>query len=114
MHMVLWVISDRAIPRSFGMMEGLGVHTFRLINAGRVSYTLASLDGHSPEEATPARGFVSYQENVSGPRVRERSNIFSDHYEQARLFWNSMSPTEKEHIFKALQFELSLVETAPV
>ncbi|MBY0273816.1 catalase [Candidatus Binatia bacterium] len=32
-HMLLWVMSDRAIPRSFRMMEGFGVHTFRLINA---------------------------------------------------------------------------------
>jgi len=32
MHMIMWVMSDRAIPRSFRMMEGFGVHTFRFIN----------------------------------------------------------------------------------
>ena len=32
-HMLLWVMSDRAIPRSFSDMEGFGVHTFRLVNA---------------------------------------------------------------------------------
>jgi catalase len=32
-HMVMWVMSDRAIPRSYRMMEGFGVHTFRLVNA---------------------------------------------------------------------------------
>ncbi len=32
-HMIMWVMSDRAIPRSYRMMEGFGVHTFRLINA---------------------------------------------------------------------------------
>ena len=32
-HMLMWVMSDRALPRSFAMMEGFGVHTFRLINA---------------------------------------------------------------------------------
>jgi catalase len=32
-HMLLWVMSDRAIPRSYRMMQGFGVHTFRLINA---------------------------------------------------------------------------------
>ena len=32
-HMVLWTMSDRAIPRSFRFMEGFGVHTFRLVNA---------------------------------------------------------------------------------
>ena len=30
-HMLQWVMSDRAIPRSFRMMEGFGVHTFRLV-----------------------------------------------------------------------------------
>ncbi|WP_397538325.1 catalase [Rummeliibacillus pycnus] len=32
-HMVMWLMSDRAIPRSLRMMEGFGVHSFRLINA---------------------------------------------------------------------------------
>ncbi len=31
-HMIMWVMSDRAIPRSLRMMEGFGVHTFRLLN----------------------------------------------------------------------------------
>ncbi len=33
MHMIMWIMSDRAIPRSFRFMEGFGVHTFRFINA---------------------------------------------------------------------------------
>jgi catalase len=32
MNMVLWIMSDRTIPRSLRMMEGFGIHTFRLIN----------------------------------------------------------------------------------
>lgn len=32
MHMVMWAMSDRAIPRSYRMMEGFGIHTFRFIN----------------------------------------------------------------------------------
>ncbi|HEX2548227.1 MAG TPA: catalase [Gammaproteobacteria bacterium] len=32
-HMIMWIMSDRAIPRSFRFMEGFGVHTFRMINA---------------------------------------------------------------------------------
>jgi len=31
-HMAMWIMSDRAIPRSFRFMEGFGVHTFRLVN----------------------------------------------------------------------------------
>ena len=33
MHMLQWAMSDRTIPRSLRMVEGFGVHTFRLINA---------------------------------------------------------------------------------
>jgi catalase len=33
MHMVMWIMSDRTIPRSFRFMEGFGVHTFRFVNA---------------------------------------------------------------------------------
>jgi len=39
MHMIMWTMSDRAIPRSFRFMEGFGVHTFRLINeAGKSTF----------------------------------------------------------------------------
>ena len=37
MHMIMWIMSDRAIPRSYRMMEGFGVHTFRLVNAAGAS-----------------------------------------------------------------------------
>ncbi|RHW36753.1 catalase [Lysinibacillus yapensis] len=32
-HMIMWHLSDRAIPRSYRMMEGFGVNTFRFVNA---------------------------------------------------------------------------------
>ena len=89
-------------------------HMRHTINKGRVAYAPASLDGHSPDEATPGKGIISFPEQVSGPKVRVRSESFGDHYGQARLFWNSMAPFEKEHIVKALSFELSLVETKEV
>ncbi len=38
-HMIMWAMSDRGIPRSYRMMEGFGVHTFRLVNAkGRSTF----------------------------------------------------------------------------
>ncbi|WP_027945043.1 catalase [Amycolatopsis taiwanensis] len=33
LHMMMWLMSDRALPRSYRMMQGFGVHTFRLVNA---------------------------------------------------------------------------------
>ena len=39
MHMIMWAMSDRAIPRSLRMMEGFGVHTFRFVNeAGKGTF----------------------------------------------------------------------------
>lgn len=37
-HMMMWIMSDRTIPRSFRMMEGFGVHTFRLVNREGTSH----------------------------------------------------------------------------
>lgn len=38
-HMIMWTMSDRAIPRSYRTMEGFGVHTFRLVDAqGRSTF----------------------------------------------------------------------------
>jgi catalase len=36
-HMIMWAMSDRAIPRSYRMMEGFGVHTFRFVNGEGIS-----------------------------------------------------------------------------
>ena len=44
-HMLMWVMSDRALPRSFRTMQGFGVHTFRLVNAkGEVALREVSLE----------------------------------------------------------------------
>ena len=38
MHNVMWLMSDRAIPRSLRMMEGFGIHTYRFVNNGGKSF----------------------------------------------------------------------------
>ena len=48
MHMIMWVMSDRAIPRSFRFMQGFGVHTFRLVNAkGKSSFVKFHLEAQA-------------------------------------------------------------------
>ena len=37
-HMLMWAMSDRAIPRSYRTMQGFGVHTYRLVNAAGASH----------------------------------------------------------------------------
>ncbi|WP_307865528.1 catalase [Streptomyces montanisoli] len=63
-HHTLWNMSDRGIPRSLRMMEGFGVHTFRLVNAEGASTLVKfhwkpKLGVHSQvwEEAQMACGF---------------------------------------------------------
>jgi len=90
-------------------------HMRYTINKGRVSYEPNSLDGNIPNQVSAADGgYASYPAQVEGPKVRQRAESFGDHYGQAKLFWNSMTPPEREHIVKALQFELSKVETRHV
>ncbi len=90
-------------------------HMRHTINAGRVSYYPNSLGENMPGEVPAEQGgYVSYPEQMGGNKVRQRSESFGDHYGQARLFWNSMAAPEKEHIVKALQFELSKVETRAI
>ena len=76
---------------------------------GKANYHPNSLTG-SPKEATGKQGgYVHYPAPVQGAKVRERSKTFADHYTQAALFYNSLSPIEQEHISQALIFELSKV-----
>lgn len=85
------------------------------INVGKVSYHRNYLAGNTPSPVSPAEGgYESYQEKVEGRKIRARSDSFKDHFSQATLFWNSMSPTEKKHIEEAFSFELSNVKNEAV
>jgi catalase len=78
---------------------------------GRVNYepnSWLSPEG-GPREA-PATGFQSFPAEEQGPKIRERSETFADHYSQARQFYISQTKTEQEHIANSLVFELSKVE----
>ena len=75
---------------------------------GRVNYEPNSVN-ETPRE-DPIRGFSSFPEPTDGKKVRLRSETFSDHYSQARLFFRSMLPPEKDHIISAFAFELAHVE----
>ncbi|WP_332696362.1 catalase [Halalkalibacter lacteus] len=81
------------------------------IDRGSVSYSRNSLRGNSPEPASDKEnGYVHYNEKVEGQKIRKRSDSFNDHYQQATLFWNSMSNAEKKHIIKAFHFEVGNVK----
>jgi catalase len=80
---------------------------------GRVNYEPNSFDQGTPRE-NPHQGFASVPEELDGTKIRKRSETFSDHYSQARLFFRSMSTPEQNHIISAFAFELAKVETKPI
>ena len=85
------------------------------INEGKTSYSPNSLEDDYPREATEEEGgYVHHAEKVDGKKIRGRSESFRDHFSQARLFWNSLSEAEQQHIVDATHFELGNVESEAV
>lgn len=80
------------------------------IPTARALYHPNSIQGGQPELAPAARGFRHFAERMKGAKARERSETFSDHFGQARMFLHSQSPIERAHLVAACQFELSKVE----
>jgi catalase len=83
------------------------------INRGRVSYEPNSLAGGAPYQAGAA-GFTSYPERVAEDKVRGNPEKFAEHYAQAKMFFESQSPAEQNHIANAFRFELTRVQTPAV
>jgi len=85
------------------------------VNRGQTSYEPNSLRGGCPFQAgVDMSGFASYAERIDAQKIRQRSPSFHDHFSQATLFYNSQSEVEKNHIIRALRFELGKVETPPI
>jgi hypothetical protein len=81
------------------------------INKGKANYEPNTTGGGCPMQAARAAGgFVSFPESMQGMKVRGRSEKFHDHFSQAKLFFDSQSAPEQDHIVEALRFELGKVE----
>jgi catalase len=88
-----------------------GMHNMQ-IPVGQASYDPNSTGGGFPKES-PA-GFTSFLEPIAGDKRRVRADSFKDHFSQAKLFFNSQSDVEKQHIIGAFSFELAKVETPAI
>lgn len=85
------------------------------INRGKTSYGPNGIAGNDPQQVSAAEGgFTSYNERIDAKKIRARSRSFFDHFSQARLFFNSQSDPEKNHITDALSFELGKVKALAV
>lgn len=90
-------------------------HMRQMINQGKASYNPNSLGNGCPFQAKAMEGgFTSFAERIDAKKIRERSPGFMDHFSQARLFYNSQSEPEKNHLIDALRFELGKVETVAI
>jgi catalase len=88
-------------------------HMATIAQKGRVSYSPSSLEADAPRQ-DPSNGFRSFPEEMSGQKLRIRSESFADHFSQALQFFNSQTEPEQNHIISAFIFELSKVESKPV
>ena len=77
-----------------------GLHR-QAIARGRVSYEPNSLGGGCPYQAGRL-GFMPAPEPMRQHKLRAKPEGFGDHYSQARLFWNSQTAVEKQHLVAAL------------
>ncbi|WP_316786767.1 catalase [Pedobacter frigiditerrae] len=85
------------------------------INVGKASYNPNTTGNNDPAQVKAADGgFVSHNERIDARKTRARSKSFFDHFSQARLFFNSQSEAEKNHIVDAFRFELGKVKTIAI
>jgi len=91
-------------------------HMQTQVPKGRANYEPNSLhdSGEAPgPRQCPITGFattaVNDERNDPSEKLRVRSELFSDHYSQARLFFRSQTEIEQAHLASALVFELSKV-----
>ena len=105
-------INKPVVPVHNNQREG---HMRQTIDKGKASYSPNSLGGGCPFQAGQMdAGFASYAERIDSKKIRERSKSFMDHFSQAKLFFNSQSEPEKNHIVDALSFELGKVQTVSI
>ncbi|PPC02968.1 catalase HPII [Acinetobacter pittii] len=103
-------INKPVCPFHNNQRDGIHQHT---IHKGQAAYQPNSIDNDWPAETPPAAsngGFESYPENISGHKLRQRSETFSDHFSQPRLYYKSLAPHEQKHVVDAYTFELSKVQ----
>ncbi|WP_414050643.1 catalase [Macrococcus animalis] len=83
-----------------------GMHQ-SFVHTGQAAYHNNAINNNNPH-TTPVEegGFESYHEKIDAHKVRARSESFKDHYSQAKLYLNSLSKPERDHLVDGFAFEL--------
>src|SRR5699024_8053581 len=80
------------------------------IDTDEVWYHKNALGNNTPHTTSPEEGgYEHYPEKVDGHKARARSESFQDCFSQPRIFWNSMSPIEKQHLIESLSYQIGRV-----
>lgn len=85
------------------------------IDVDQVNYHKNSLANNTPYTTPPEEGgYEYYPKKVEGNVIRARSESFKDYFTQPRVFWNSLTPVEKQHTVEALSYQLGKVKSKSV
>ncbi|WP_047986411.1 catalase [Ornithinibacillus californiensis] len=85
------------------------------IDVDQVNYHKNSLANNTPYTVPPEEGgYESYPKRVEGHVIRARSDSFKDYFSQIRIFWNSLTPVEKQHTIQAFSYQLGKVKSESV
>ena len=80
------------------------------IDVDQVNYHKNSLANNTPYTVPPEEGgYKDYPGKVEGYKIRARSDSFKDYFSQPRIFWNSLTPIEKQHTIEALSYQVGSV-----
>lgn len=82
--------------------DGQKRHTIR---KGTVNYW-PNRFGVNPPATKEEGGYIEYRQKVEGIKQRAKSEKFKEHFKQAQLFYNSLTPVEKNHAMNSFSFEL--------
>jgi len=85
------------------------------IDVDQVNYHQNSLAENTPYTTPPeAGGYEHYPTKVEGHIIRGRSESFNDFYSQPRIFWNSLTPQEKQQTINGFSYQLGKVRSESV
>ncbi|MFD1350915.1 catalase [Oceanobacillus caeni] len=85
------------------------------IDVDKVNYHQNSLAGNTPYTVPPEEGgYQDYPGKVEGYKIRARSDSFKDYFSQPRIFWNSLTPIEKQHTIDGLSYQVGSVKSESV
>lgn len=97
-------------PNRFDALNGLAEPSYPALahdqSVDGVPGQTAGMSKHIQQSVIGKGGFVHFPERIEGLKVKMNGQKFSNYYEQAQLFYNSMTPVEQEHIKAAAAFEL--------